>query len=67
LTKLRQRAARRCGNFCAMKIHLITPRNPPSFWTFDRVLPTLGKRCVYPNLSMPTVAGLTPPEHEVSL
>jgi hypothetical protein len=42
------------------------PRNPPSFWTYDRILPTLGKRCSFPNLSMPTVAGLAPREHEVT-
>ncbi len=50
-----------------MKIHLVTPRNPPSFWTYDDILPTLGKGCIFPNLSMPTVAGLTGPEHEVTL
>lgn len=50
-----------------MRIHLVTPKNPPSFWTYDRILPVLGKRCIFPNLSMPTVAGLTPREHEVTL
>ena len=50
-----------------MKIHLVTPRNPESFWTYDEILPTLEKRCIFPNLSMPTVAGLTPAEHEVTL
>lgn len=50
-----------------MRIHLITPKNPPSFWTYDGILPTLGKRCIFPNLSMPTVAGLTPPGHEVTI
>ena len=50
-----------------MKIHLVTPRNPESFWTYDRILPSLGKRCIFPNLSMPTVAGLTGPDHEVTL
>jgi radical SAM superfamily enzyme YgiQ (UPF0313 family) len=50
-----------------MKIHLVTPRNPPSFWTYDDILPTLGKQCIFPNLSMPTVAGLTGPEHELTL
>ena len=50
-----------------MRIYLIAPRNPESFWTFDRVLPHLGKKCAFPNLSLPTVAGLTPPEHEVIL
>jgi radical SAM superfamily enzyme YgiQ (UPF0313 family) len=46
---------------------LVAPKNPESFWTFDRILPSLGKRCVFPNLSLPTVAGLTPPGHDVVL
>ncbi len=50
-----------------MKIYLVTPKNPPSFWTYDQILPTLGKQCIFPNLSMPTLAGLTPREHEVVL
>jgi radical SAM superfamily enzyme YgiQ (UPF0313 family) len=50
-----------------LKIYLVTPRNPASFWTYDGILPVLGKDCIFPNLSMPTVAGLTPPEHEVVL
>ena len=50
-----------------MKILLITPRNPTSFWTFDAILPILDKQCIFPNLSMPTLAGLTPAEHEIEL
>ena len=50
-----------------MKIYLVTPKNPESFWTYDRILPSLGKRCIFPNLSMPTVAGLTAGEHELIL
>jgi len=50
-----------------MKIYLIAPKNPESFWTFDRILPSLNKSCVFPNLSLPTVAGITPHEHEVVL
>jgi len=50
-----------------MKIYLIAPKNPESFWTFDRILPSLGKQCVFPNLSLPTVAGITPRHHEVVL
>jgi radical SAM superfamily enzyme YgiQ (UPF0313 family) len=50
-----------------MKIYLVAPKNPESFWTMDRILPSLGKQCVFPNLSLPTVAGLTPREHEVIL
>jgi radical SAM superfamily enzyme YgiQ (UPF0313 family) len=50
-----------------MKICLIAPKNPESFWTFDRILPSLNKKCVFPNLSLPTVAGITPREHDVVL
>jgi radical SAM superfamily enzyme YgiQ (UPF0313 family) len=50
-----------------VKIYLIAPKNPESFWTFDRILPSLQKKCVFPNLSLPTVAGITPREHEVVL
>ncbi len=50
-----------------MKIYLVAPKNPESFWTFDRILRSLKKKCVFPNLSLPTVAGITPREHEVVL
>jgi radical SAM superfamily enzyme YgiQ (UPF0313 family) len=50
-----------------MKILLVAPKNPESFWTFDRILPSLNKKCVFPNLSLPTVAGITPKEHDVVL
>jgi radical SAM superfamily enzyme YgiQ (UPF0313 family) len=50
-----------------MRIQLVTPKNPPSFWTFDSVLDLLDVDCIFPNLSMPTVAGLTPPGHELVL
>ena len=50
-----------------MRICLIAPKNPESFWTFDRILPSLNKKCVFPNLSLPTVAGITPREHDVVL
>jgi len=50
-----------------VKICLIAPKNPESFWTLDRILPSLDKKCIFPNLSLPTVAGLTPAEHEVVL
>ena len=32
----------------SMKIYLIAPKNPESFWTFDRILPSLNKKCVFP-------------------
>ncbi len=50
-----------------MKLYLVAPRNPESFWTFDRILPELGKGATFPNLALPTLAAMTPPEHEVVL
>jgi radical SAM superfamily enzyme YgiQ (UPF0313 family) len=50
-----------------LKIYLVTPKNPSNFWTYDQILPVLGKDCIFPNLSMPTVAGMTPREHDVVL
>src|SRR6476660_7983090 len=47
-----------------MKICLIAPKNPESFWTFNRILPSLNKKCVFPNLPLPTVAGITLREHD---
>jgi radical SAM superfamily enzyme YgiQ (UPF0313 family) len=48
-----------------VKIYLVAPKNPESFWTFDRILPSLGRKCAFPNLALPTVAALTPPHHTV--
>lgn len=48
-----------------MKIYLVAPRNPESFWTFDRILDTVDARCMFSNLALPTVAALTPPGHEI--
>ncbi len=45
----------------------MAPRNPESFWTFDRILRSVGKKCVFPNLALPTLAGITPPGYEVEL
>ncbi len=50
-----------------MKIYLIAPRNPESFWTFDRILDTVDARCMFSNLALPTLAALTPREHDVTL
>lgn len=50
-----------------LKICLVAPRNPETFWTFDRILSILRKRSVFPNLALPTVAALTPEEHHVTI
>jgi radical SAM superfamily enzyme YgiQ (UPF0313 family) len=52
-----------------MKLLLINPRFPESFWSFkwavDSVLP--GKRTVNPPLGLATVAALSPPEWEIEI
>jgi radical SAM superfamily enzyme YgiQ (UPF0313 family) len=47
------------------RICLINPRFPTSFWGLNHGLPLLGKKANMPVLALPTIAGLTPPEHEV--
>jgi radical SAM superfamily enzyme YgiQ (UPF0313 family) len=52
-----------------MRLLLINPRAPESFWSFrwacDRILP--GKRAVNPPLGLATLAALCPPEWEVEI
>jgi radical SAM superfamily enzyme YgiQ (UPF0313 family) len=50
-----------------MKIYLVAPKNPESFWTFDRILDTVDARCMFSNLALPTLAALTPSHHDVVL
>ncbi|MGH9868887.1 MAG: DUF4070 domain-containing protein [Candidatus Polarisedimenticolia bacterium] len=50
-----------------MKIYLVAPRNPESFWTFDRILDMVDARCMFSNLALPTLAALTPPHHEITV
>jgi radical SAM superfamily enzyme YgiQ (UPF0313 family) len=49
------------------RICLINPRFPTSFWGFNHALSLFGKRANMPVLALPTLAGLTPPGHEVVL
>src|SRR5947209_15074637 len=49
------------------RICLINPRFPTSFWGLNHGLPLLGKKSNMPVLALPVLAGLTPPEHEVTL
>jgi radical SAM superfamily enzyme YgiQ (UPF0313 family) len=48
------------------RICLINPRFPTSFWGLNHGLPLLNKKSNMPVLALPVIAGLTPPEHEVS-
>jgi radical SAM superfamily enzyme YgiQ (UPF0313 family) len=48
------------------RICLINPRFPTSFWGLNHGLPLLNKKSNMPVLALPVIAGLTPPEHEVT-
>src|SRR5690349_3995257 len=43
-----------------MKILLVNPEFPETYWSFRHALPFEGKRCVFPPLSLMTVSGLLP-------
>ena len=47
-----------------MKILLVNPQFPDTYWSFSHALPFEGKRCVFPPLSLLTVAGLLPSDCE---
>lgn len=49
-----------------MKIHLVNPVFPDTFWGFRHVR-EYGYRYAMGNLALPTVAALTPREHEVTI
>lgn len=50
-----------------MKIYLINPRCRESFWGFQYVNKIAGMRYSMGNLALPTIAALTPPEHEIEI
>ena len=50
-----------------MKILLIWPKFPTTFWSFKYALPFIGKRAAFPPLGLLTVASLLPQEWEKKL
>jgi len=50
-----------------MKILLVYPRNPDSFWSFKHVLGFVAKRSAFPPLGLLTVAAMLPVGWEVKL
>jgi len=49
------------------EIILISPRFHPTYWGLDYALPLFRKRALLPPLNLASLAGLTPPEHGVSI
>jgi radical SAM superfamily enzyme YgiQ (UPF0313 family) len=47
-----------------MKILLINPQFPDTYWSFRHALPFEGKRCAFPPLGLLTVSALLPPHWE---
>lgn len=43
-----------------MKVLMVNPEFPDTYWSFRHALPFEGKRCVFPPLSLMTVSGLLP-------
>ncbi len=50
-----------------MKVLLVYPSTPETFWSFKHVLPLVPKRAAFPPLGMLTVAGLLPKDWEIRL
>ena len=47
-----------------MKVLLINPEFPDTYWSFRHALPFEGKRCAFPPLGLLTVSALLPPSWE---
>jgi radical SAM superfamily enzyme YgiQ (UPF0313 family) len=50
-----------------VRVLLIYPIFPPSFWSFERTIELTGKKAMLPPLGLITVAALLPPEFECKL
>src|SRR5690349_6263482 len=50
-----------------MKVLLINPEFPDTYWSFRHALPFEGKRCAFPPLGLLTVSALLPPDWERKL
>jgi len=50
-----------------MRVLLVNPRYPQTFWSFDKALRMLNKKCVQPPLGLLTVAALLPRDWDLRL
>ena len=48
-----------------MKVLLVYPENPVTFWSFKHVMPLLGKKTAFPPLGLLTVAAMLPREWDL--
>lgn len=50
-----------------MRVLLVQPENPTTFWSFAHVVRLVSKRCAFPPLGLLTVAALLPADWELEL
>jgi radical SAM superfamily enzyme YgiQ (UPF0313 family) len=50
-----------------MKVLMVYPQNPDTFWSFKHVLPFVSKQSTFPPLGLLTIAGMLPEEWEIKL
>lgn len=50
-----------------MRVLLVNPRFPLTFWNFRYTLELVGKKCAYPPLGLLTIAPLLPKDWELRL
>src|SRR5689334_21419337 len=50
-----------------MRVLLLYPAFPPSFWSFEKTIQLIGRKAMLPPLGLITVAALCPPEWEFRL
>src|SRR6516225_7072339 len=50
-----------------MKVLLLYPQNPDTFWSFKHVLNFVSKRSTFPPLGLLTVAAMLPPDWQLKL
>ena len=50
-----------------LKVLLVYPEMPPTYWSMRYALPFIGKKAVFPPLGLLTVAAMLPKETEVTL
>src|SRR5439155_12176339 len=48
-------------------VYLVQPKFPPSYWGLDYLVPRTPFKAVFPPLGLLTLAGLTPPEFDVTI